>query len=139
MTPQSSHHLPSHEDAIWIWDQKKTSPDHAVIMIVGSQLQAVRINFSCLEVTQFVVFCYSNPKGIEQTLITSSQYTKTLQWLPLSWNTVYNPCPLSRKHCLIYILSLPPIHLDLFFSSDAFRVSGLPSVTRPELPSMTDL
>lgn len=56
--------------------RKKTSPDHAVIMIVGSQLQAVRINFSCLEVTQFVVFCYSNPKGIEQTLITSSQYTK---------------------------------------------------------------
>ena len=53
--------------------RKRTSPDHAVIMIVSSQPQAVRINFSCLEATQPVVFCYINADRLEQTLITSSQ------------------------------------------------------------------
>lgn len=67
---------PSHEDATRSETRKKTSPELAVIMFVGSQPQAVRINFSCLEATQFVVFCYSNPKRLEQTLITSSQYSK---------------------------------------------------------------
>ena len=71
-----------------MWSMKGALTRHKICWHLGLALLAsktVRNKFLlfrshpmviCLEATQFVVFCYSNPKRLVQTLITSSQYSK---------------------------------------------------------------
>lgn len=53
----------------WLWTRKRASPEcnHAGARMLDFQLSKLRkINFCCLQATQFVVFCFSIPNGLRQ-------------------------------------------------------------------------